>query len=117
MPSRTWLINKVVSERGLPVARWPKVIAGDWFSPNLIISSGSGYEIAGELNSLDDSALLFLDDLEGAGAPFGFTRIEKLGHRNSRVTMEVYARWIQPDDTGAAAVVPDYSQTIRAVGK
>jgi integrase len=41
----------------------------------------------------------------------------RLGHRNSRVTMEVYARWIQPDDSGAAAVVPDYSQTMRAVGK
>lgn len=39
----------------------------------------------------------------------------RLGHRNSRVTMEVCARWIQPDDSGAAAVVPDYSQTIRAV--
>jgi hypothetical protein len=30
--------------------------------------------------------------------------------------MEVYARWIQPDDSGAAAVVPDYSTTMRAVG-
>jgi integrase len=39
----------------------------------------------------------------------------RLGHRNSRVTMEVYARWIQPDDSGAAAVVPDYSRAIRAV--
>jgi len=25
----------------------------------------------------------------------------RLGHRNSRMTMEVYARWIQPDDSGA----------------
>ena len=40
----------------------------------------------------------------------------RLGHRNSRVTMEVYARWIQPDDSGAAAVVPDYSTPLRAVG-
>jgi integrase len=40
----------------------------------------------------------------------------RLGHRNSRVTMEVYARWIQPDDSGAAAVVPDYSTALRAVG-
>ncbi len=40
----------------------------------------------------------------------------RLGHRNSRVTMEVYARWIQPDDSGAAAVVPNYSATVRAVG-
>jgi integrase len=40
----------------------------------------------------------------------------RLGHRNSRVTMEVYARWIQPDDCGAAAVVPDYSTSLRAVG-
>jgi integrase len=39
----------------------------------------------------------------------------RLGHRNSRVTMEVYARWIQPDDSGAAAVVPDYSTTLRAI--
>jgi integrase len=41
----------------------------------------------------------------------------RLGHRNSRVTMEVYARCIQLDDSGAAAVVPDYSQTLRAVTK
>lgn len=40
----------------------------------------------------------------------------RLGHRNSRVTMEVYARWIQPDDSAAAAVVPDYSTALRAVG-
>lgn len=40
----------------------------------------------------------------------------RLGHRNSRVTMEIYARWIQPDDSAAAAVVPDYSKTLRAVG-
>ena len=39
----------------------------------------------------------------------------RLGHRNSRVTMEVYAQWIQPDDSGAAAVVPDYSTTLRAI--
>jgi integrase len=41
----------------------------------------------------------------------------RLGHRNSRVTMEVYARWIQPDDSAAAAVVPDYSERLRIVGK
>jgi integrase len=41
----------------------------------------------------------------------------RLGHRNSRVTMEVYARWIQPDDSAAAAVVPDYSARLRIVGK
>jgi len=40
------------------------------------------------------------------------TRLEL---RNSRVTMEVYAQWIEPDDSGAAAVVPDYSKTLRAV--
>ena len=40
----------------------------------------------------------------------------RLGHRNSRVTTEVYARWIQPDDSGAADVVPDYSITVHAVG-
>lgn len=41
----------------------------------------------------------------------------RLGHRNSRVTMEVYAKWIQPDDSGAAAVVPDYSKTLRVVNQ
>lgn len=40
----------------------------------------------------------------------------RLGHRNARVTMEVYARWIQSDDSGAAAVVPDYSTSLKAVG-
>ncbi len=40
----------------------------------------------------------------------------RLGHRNPRVTAETYARWIQPDDSAAAAVVPDYSKTLRAVG-
>jgi integrase len=39
----------------------------------------------------------------------------RLGHRNPRVTMDVYARWIQPDDSAAAAVVPDYSSALRAV--
>ena len=40
----------------------------------------------------------------------------RLGHRNARVTMEIYARWVQPDDSGAAAVVPDYSTTLHVVG-
>jgi gamma-glutamylaminecyclotransferase len=57
------------------VARWPLVIAGDWFSPILINDPGSGCEVTGELYSLDDPSLKFLDDLEGVGAPFGFTRI------------------------------------------
>ena len=40
----------------------------------------------------------------------------RLGHRNPRVTAEVYARWNQPDDSAAAAVVPDYSTVLHAVG-
>ena len=56
--------------------RWPLVIAGDWFSPTLIDDQGSGCEITGELYSMDHSSLEFLDDLEGVGAPFGFSRIE-----------------------------------------
>jgi hypothetical protein len=31
--------------------------------------------------------------------------------------MEVYARRIQPDDSAAAAVVPDYSARLRIVRK
>jgi gamma-glutamylaminecyclotransferase len=56
--------------------RWPLVIGGDWFSPILINDDRSGCEVAGELYSMDDSSLEYLDDLEGVGAPFGFTRIE-----------------------------------------
>lgn len=58
------------------VARWPLVIAGEWFSPILIDDHGSGSKVTGELYSLDDSSLEFLDELEGVGAPLGFSRIE-----------------------------------------
>lgn len=40
----------------------------------------------------------------------------RLGHRSPRVTAEVYGRWNQPDDSAAAAVVPDYSTALHAVG-
>ena len=33
----------------------------------------------------------------------------RLGHSTPRVTAEVYAKWIQPDDSGAADATPDYS--------
>ena len=33
----------------------------------------------------------------------------RLGHSTPRVTAEVYAKWIQPDDFGAADATPDYS--------
>jgi gamma-glutamylaminecyclotransferase len=58
------------------VARWPLVVAGDWFSPTLLEDSGSGCEVTGELYSMDGPSLEFLDDLEGVGAPLGFDRIE-----------------------------------------
>ena len=56
------------------VARWPLVIAGKWYSPILIIDPGLGCEVKGELYSMGHSSLEFLDDLEGVGAPLGFTR-------------------------------------------
>jgi gamma-glutamylaminecyclotransferase len=55
--------------------RWPLVIGGDWFSPILIDDRDSGCEVTGELYSMDDSSLEFLDDLEGLSAPYGYTRI------------------------------------------
>jgi integrase len=33
----------------------------------------------------------------------------RLGHRNMRVTAERYAKWIQPDDSGAADATPDFT--------
>ena len=57
---------------------------------------------------------LHATELIAAGNPL--TEVAwRLGHKNSRVTAEVYAKWIRPDDSGAADAVPDYSVKLRPV--
>ena len=58
------------------VARYPLVIAGEWFLPVLINEAGTGSEVLGELYSLDRDSLAALDELEGLGAPLGYVRLE-----------------------------------------
>ena len=58
------------------VARYPLVIAGEWFSPVLINEPDTGSEVAGELYSLDGASLAALDQFEGVGAASGYLRVE-----------------------------------------
>jgi len=41
----------------------------------------------------------------------------RLGHRNPRVTAEIYAAWIREDDSGAADATPDFTKPLRIAGR
>lgn len=51
--------------RGLTVEKYPLVIAGKYNIPFLLNTPGIGHHVAGEIYSVDDQMLQFLDEFEG----------------------------------------------------
>ena len=62
------------------VERYPLIIGGRWFSPNLLNEPGEGFQVTGEAYKVDDAVLAELDDLESVHLPTGYRRV--------RVTIE-----------------------------
>jgi gamma-glutamylaminecyclotransferase len=58
------------------VERYPLVIGGPWFSPNLIDEPGNGHQITGEMFLASDDAKAFLDRFESTHIPTGYRRVE-----------------------------------------
>ncbi|MBT3788300.1 MAG: gamma-glutamylcyclotransferase [Alphaproteobacteria bacterium] len=59
------------------VERFPLVIGGPWFSPNLIDEPGSGHQVKGEIFTATDVAVEFLDRFESTHVPTGYRRVER----------------------------------------
>ena len=56
------------------VERFPLVIGGSWFTPYLIPEPGQGFQVHGELFTVDDAKLKELDRLEGTHIPNAYRR-------------------------------------------
>ncbi|KAM6093758.1 PREDICTED: gamma-glutamylaminecyclotransferase [Chlamydotis macqueenii] len=51
--------------RGRTVEKYPLVIAGKYNIPYMLNIPGTGHQVAGEIYSVDDQMLQFLDEFEG----------------------------------------------------
>lgn len=58
------------------VERYPLVIGGRWFTPNLLNEPGDGFQVTGEAYKVDDTVLAELDNLESVHLPTGYRRLE-----------------------------------------
>jgi gamma-glutamylaminecyclotransferase len=58
------------------VARYPLVIGGQWFVPNLLNEPGEGHQVTGEAYEVDDAVLAELDELESVHLATGYRRIK-----------------------------------------
>ena len=58
------------------VERYPLVVGGKWFIPNLINEPGQGHQVRGEVYQVDDTVLAELDALETVHLPTGYRRVE-----------------------------------------
>lgn len=70
MPRATFLGNYRTVER------YPLVIGGRWFVPNLLDEPGSGFQVTGEAYAVDETVLAELDNLESTHVPTGYRRLE-----------------------------------------
>jgi len=55
--------------------KFPLVIGGKWFSPNLIDEPGNGYRVYGEVFDVTADCLAVLDRIESVHRPNGYKRI------------------------------------------
>ena len=69
MPRATFIGNYRTLER------YPLVVGGQWFSPNLLNEPGTGHQVTGEVYALDDAVLAELDDLESVHLATGYRRV------------------------------------------
>ncbi|MFY0611808.1 MAG: gamma-glutamylcyclotransferase [Hyphomicrobiaceae bacterium] len=58
------------------VERYPLIIGGRWYVPNLLDEPGSGFQVTGEAYTVDDSVLAELDALESTHLSTGYRRLE-----------------------------------------
>ena len=54
---------------------YPLVVANEWFAPVLLLEKGVGYQVIGELYSVDDIKLAELDKFEHTHHTKGYKRI------------------------------------------
>uniref|UniRef100_A0A8D0CFU9 Gamma-glutamylaminecyclotransferase n=1 Tax=Salvator merianae TaxID=96440 RepID=A0A8D0CFU9_SALMN len=84
-PNYPYMINDangtaIFQGRGLTVDRYPLVIAGKYNIPYLLNTPGRGHRVIGEIYSVDDQMLQFLDEFESCPQVYQRTpvRIEVL---------------------------------------
>ena len=70
MPRATYLGDYRTAER------YPLVIGGRWFVPNLLNEPGVGLQVTGEAYAVDDTVLAELDRLESVHLADGYRRVE-----------------------------------------
>ncbi len=70
MPRATYLGDYRTAER------YPLVIGGRWFVPNLLNEPGNGLQVTGEAYAVDDAVLAELDRLESVHLAQGYRRVE-----------------------------------------
>uniref|UniRef100_A0A8C2TZC2 Gamma-glutamylaminecyclotransferase n=2 Tax=Coturnix japonica TaxID=93934 RepID=A0A8C2TZC2_COTJA len=77
--------------RGRTVEKYPLVIAGKYNIPYMLNIPGSGHHIAGEIYTVDDQMLRFLDEFEGCPDMYQRTtmRIEVVEWEGKSGTAEV----------------------------
>lgn len=56
--------------------RYPLVIGGPWFSPNLIDEPGDGHRVFGEIFEVTAACLEILDRIESVHKPNGYKRVK-----------------------------------------
>ena len=70
MPCATFLGDYRTAER------YPLVIGGRWFVPNLLNEPGNGCQVTGEVFAVDNAVLTELDRLESVHLADGYRRVE-----------------------------------------
>lgn len=70
MPRATYLGDYRTAER------YPLIIGGRWFVPNLLNEPGVGLQVTGEAYAVDDKVLAELDRLESVHLADGYRRVE-----------------------------------------
>ncbi len=56
------------------VLAFPLLIAGPWYSIQMLPEPGRGHRVSGELYEVDNDGLALLDGFESVGQPNGYTR-------------------------------------------
>ena len=78
------------------IERYPLVIGGPWFTPNLIDEPGTGHQVTGEVFTATDEAVAFLDRFETTHIPTGYRRVER--SFESLQGSEVTSAWVYVRD-------------------
>ncbi|XP_042316330.1 gamma-glutamylaminecyclotransferase isoform X2 [Sceloporus undulatus] len=94
-PNYSYMINSAngtarFQGRGLTMEKYPLVIAGKYNIPYLLHKPGTGHRVTGEIYSVDDQMLQFLDEFEGCPNVYQRTpmRIEVVAWEGKSIASE-----------------------------